>query len=212
MASPFQIDSSKLHSAFKLYVQVSKRDFADIVNKRAINISFIAMRKTPAAQARTIKADLRRRIKGGGRRGKKRPPLAAILIASGSSKAGPDGKPKPGLYGARMRHEIEELIKRRQRTRAYIKSGFLKPIRDIEPKVKGRARKRPRNVQGFSKVPGKGKPAFPVIRPVAQILNYATDAGRIAGPAVQAAVNADARDMVKHARRVMAKRARSFSA
>ena len=212
MPNGVEFDLSQFHSALDKYAQVSKRDFADIVNKRAINIAFISMRKTPAAQARSIKASLMRRVKGNGRKGKGRPPIAALMIASGSKKAGLVGKPSPGLYGAKMREEIEGLVKRRVRTRAYIKSGFLKAIRGIEPYVKGRAKRRPQNIKKFSKEPGKGKRAIAVIKPVAVIINYATEAKKIAGPAIQAAINADARDMVKYAEKVMAKRAREASA
>ena len=207
-----KLDFREFHRAIDLYSKVSKRDFADIINKRVVNIAYIAMRKTPAAPAKRIGNDLMRKVKGRGRKGKGRPPIVALMIASGSEKAGLKAKPKPGLYGVKMREEIEKVIKRRVRTRAYIKSGFLRAVRDVEPQIKGRAKRRPRNVKKFSKAPGKGKAARPVLKPFGEILNYAANATKIAGPALQAAINADSKDMVKYASKVLANRAKAMSA
>ena len=197
MASGMQFDMKQFHSSMGLYVKVSKRDFAYIVNKRAINIAFKAMKKTKAATAKKVRADLLRKAKVPGRRGKQRPSMAALIV--NKKEAG------KGLYGAAMKEKIRELIKLRTRTIAYIKSGFLGVIRHIEAKVPGRAKRRPNNVSKFSRNPGKGKAALPVIRAQALIMNFAKDSAKVAGKAVQAAINSDASDMATFARRRLRK-------
>lgn len=205
------IDTREHNAAMRQYLRYSKRDLAFIVNKRGINIAFIAMRKTPAATPKRIERDLRKRMPSPGRKGRGRPPRAALLIASGSDKAGRKGKPTPGLYGQEMAQEIEQLVGRRQRTRAYIKSGFLKPIRDLERGIPGRAKRQPRNVQNFSRQPGEGKAAKPGLNPTAEIINHATKAQEIAGPALQAALNDDAADMRKFTAKRMQATANKFN-
>lgn len=210
MPSGIELDTRRFNAALRLYVKESKRDFAYIINKRAINIAYIAMRKTPTATAKRIERDLRKRISVPGRKGKHRPPRAALLISSGSAKAGFNHP--MGLYGATMREEINRLIARRQRTRAYIKSGFLKTIRDLERVQPGRPKRQPRNTQDFSRLAGEGRGARKSINPTALIMHYAKDSSRIAGPALQAAVNADADDMVRFAKKRLIKTARKYSA
>lgn len=207
-----RIDSSEFRSALKLYLKASSRDLPYIINKRAINIAFIAMRKTPSASGKRIAQNLLKKISVPGKKGKNRPPRAALLIASGSEKSGLKRKPVPGLYGSAMSEAIRDLIDRRQRTRGYIKSGFLKSIRDLEKRSPGRAKRKPRNVQDFSRLPGAGVAAKPGFNPTAEILNYASNSAKVAGPALQAAVNADARDMKQFAEKRMAKTAKRFSA
>jgi hypothetical protein len=204
-----KLDTKEFQAALRQYAEHSKRDMASIVNKRGINVAFIAMRKTPSASNARIKRDLRKRIAVQGRKGRGRPPLAALLIASGSSKAGRERSEK-GLYGQAMAEEIEQLIERRQRTRAYIKSGFLKTIRDLEKVEKGRSKRQPRNVKNFSRQPGEGRAARKGINPTAEVLSYAQSAREIAGPALQAALVADAADMRKFTAKRMQKTANKF--
>lgn len=203
------IDTREFNAALQLYMRHSKRDLAFVVNKRAINVSFIAMRKTPAATAGKINRQLRKRIAVDGRKGKKKPPLVALMINKGSNKIGGE-KPAKGLYGAAMAEEIREVIGKRQRTRAYIKSGFIKTIRDLEKRDRGRQKRQPRNVQTFSRQAGQGKPAFAGINPTAEIINFATGAKEIAGPALQSALNADAADMRKFTAKRMQQTANKY--
>ena len=56
------IDTREFQAALKQYVKHSKRDLAFIVNKRAINVGFLALRKTPTATAKRIERDLRKLI------------------------------------------------------------------------------------------------------------------------------------------------------
>lgn len=203
------IDTREFEAALKFYVQHSKRDLAYIVNKRAINVAFLAMRKTPSARAAKIERDLRKRIAVPGRKGKGKPPLAALMINAGSDKLGKNPPPK-GLYGDAMAEAIREVARKRQRTRAYIKSGWLKSIRDLEKAVPGRTKRQPRNVQDFARQAGEGRPAKPGINPTAQVISHAQGAQRIAGPALQKALNADAADMRKFTERRLQKTANRY--
>ena len=110
-----------------------------------------------------------------------------------------------------MADAIESLIDRRKRTRAYVKSGWLKSIRDIERAEKGRAKRPPRNVQRFSRMPGQGKPARFGLNPTAEVINHATAATKIAGRALQQAINADAKDMRDFTAKRMQQTADKFS-
>lgn len=206
-----KLDTREFQSALRQYARHSKRSMAEIVNKRAINVAFIAMRKTPTARANRIERDLRKRISVPGRKGKGRPPRAALIIASGSRHAG-RAKPAPGLYGAEMREAVEKLVKQRQRSRGYVKSGFMKSIRDLERRTKGRAKRQPRNVQDFKRLPGEGRGARAGLNPTAEVINYATDAVKLAGKPLQQAINADARDMRTFTAKRMQKDANKFNA
>lgn len=196
------IDTREFQAALKQYIRHSKRDLAFIVNKRAINVAFIALRKTPTATGKRIERDLRKRISVAGRKGRGRPPRAALIIASGSEHAGPGGKPTPGLYGQEMANRIKRFVASRQRSRGYVKSGWLKSIRDLERRTPGRAKRKPRNVQDFKRLPGEGRAARQGINPTAEVINHATDALKIGKRPLQEALNADAADM----RRFTAKR------
>ena len=202
------IDTREFQAALKQYVQHSKRDLAFIVNKRAINVSFLALKKTPTATAKRIERDLRKRVSVPGRKGKGRPPKAALLIASGSAKVGLNHR--MGLYGAEMRDEISRVIKQRQRSRGYVKSGWLQSIRDLERNTPGRKKRKPRNVQTFSRLPGEGRAARQGINPTAQVLNHASDAYKIAARPLQAALDADALDMRKFTAKRMQQTANKF--
>ena len=181
---------------------------AFIENKRAINVSFLALKKTPTATAKRIERALRKRISVPGRKGKGRPPKAALLIASGSDKVGLNHR--MGLYGAEMRDKISRVIKQRQRSRGYVKSGWLQSIRDLERNTPGRKKNQPRNVQTFSRFPGEGQAARQGINPTAQVLNHASDAYKIAARPLQAALNVDALDMRKFTAKRMQQTANKF--
>lgn len=210
MASGFSLDTSQFNRALAEYIRVSKRTLPEIVNKRSVNVAFLALRRTKSARPGRIERDLRRRVSVPGRKGRGRPPRAALLVQKGG-KHSPFEKPSPGLYGADMRAAIDLLIQKRQRTRAYIKSGFLKSARDIQRGLKGPSKRPPRNLNTFSKQPGEGRKARPGLNPTAEIINYATGADKVAGPALQAALNADADDMKRFAAKRMQQDANKFN-
>jgi hypothetical protein len=205
-----EIDTTEFNQALKMYLKVSKRDLSYICNKRAINIAFIAMRKTPSARAQRIERDLRKKISIEGRKPKHQPPRAALLIASGSRKSGRE-KPKPGLYGAFMRSEIAKLIDKRKRSKAYVKSGWLKAIRDLRAAAKEKRRLRPAGTRDFANPAGEGRAARPGINPTAEIINHAQAARKISGAALRHAFSVDAADMRNFAARQLRKRAQGFN-
>ena len=105
---------------------------------------------------------------------------------------------------------IGQVIKRRQRSRGYVKSGWLQSIRDLERNTPGRKKNQPRNVQTFSRFPGEGRAARQGINPTAQVLNHASDAYKIAARPLQAALNADALDMRRFTAKRMQQTANKF--
>jgi len=205
-----KLDTKEFQAALLQYAQHSKRDMAFIVNKRAMNVAFIALKKTPSATPAKIERNLRKKMAGNGRKGAGRPPLAALLIAHGQKFGGRTIKPSPGLYGQAMADRIKWFISVRKRSRGYVKSGWLKVVRDFERKLGGRAKRQPRNVQDFARLPGEGKAARPGINPTAEVVNHAQAARRIAKGPLQAALSADAADMRKFTAKRMQKTANKF--
>lgn len=211
MPSGIAIDTSEFEAALSFYMRHTKRDLAYVVNKRAINVSYKAMRFTPSASPKKIERELRKRMARPGRKGKGRPPLAALLIAKGKEYKNRVVKPKPGLYGAEMRERIQMFIRSRQRSRGYVKAGWLKVIRDFERKVPGRKKRKPRNVQDFRKLPGEGRIAKPGLNPTAEVINHAIAARKIAKAPLQRALNSDAEDMKIFTMKRLIKRAKQYN-
>jgi hypothetical protein len=179
VAVNIQIDTKEFNSALRDYIKVSRRSIAEIVNKRAVNIAFKAIRHTPKA----LKSKINRELKAKSKLNPKAP-LGAILVNKGR---------KPGLYGEAMTSEIEALKQRRARTIGFIKSGWLGAVKDLQPHAKVFRRPPRVNVQGPPK--GYGKPARSGLNPTAEIVNQVAGAVKIGASALQRAINEDAIDM-----------------
>jgi len=133
------------------YAMVSKRTIPEIVNKKALFITRGALWHTRKASKEAIKKDLlelaytlKTSSKGKVRKFHKMSstvptaPIAALLI---NWKRGQQGR--MGLYGDAMKKAVKSFVGRRQRSVAYIRSGWIPAIKTLNPFVKSKAGAKP---------------------------------------------------------------------
>lgn len=214
-AVTFRIDMREFNQALKEYLEHTKRAEAYVLNKKALFVARGALRRTPSTQKGAITSSLGQiiRKRNGSEMilptlGKVHPnrvgketeaPLAALIINARRARDG-----RAGLYGAKMTAAIEALIAARNRSRAFLKSGWIPAIRKLQPLVKesyGLSGAAGRAVQiGAPK--GNAIPARPGEQCKAIIENAASgdhetnDALiKYGGPALQAAFDAEVASM-----------------
>lgn len=196
MAVEITVDTREFKAALREYIKVSRRTLPEIVNKRAVNIAFKAIRYTPKARKSRINKDLKQKS-----RTNPNAPLSAILVNAGR---------KPGLYGEDMKQAVEELRERRHKSLGFIKSGWLGAVNDLQPHAKV-FRRAPRvNLQNKPK--GYGRPARQGLNPTAEIVNQVAGAVKVGSPALQRAMNDDAADMKNFVAKRMQQDANRFNA
>ncbi len=145
-AVTFRINTREFDAALKPYLEAAPHAEADVLNKKALFIARGALRLTPSTPAgairsslgqiirskrgvtvKTVKAGaLYKDLEGGGAEA----PLAALII---NARRGREGH--PGLYGPEMAAAVEQLIAARNRSRAFLKSGWIPAIRALQPLV-----------------------------------------------------------------------------
>jgi hypothetical protein len=143
----FNIDMREFNQALDRYMDVTTRSLPDVLNKKALYIARGALRRTPSTEKGAITSSLGQIIhkksgvelklrKGGevySNLGSKEAnaPMAALIINARRGRAD-----HPGLYGQEMTQAIEALIAARNRSRAFLKSGWIPAIRTLSPLVK----------------------------------------------------------------------------
>lgn len=192
----FQVDTREFDAALRAYIPHSKRTFADIVNKRGVNVAFKATRFTQKARPSKIRRDMRRPS-----RNHPGAPLGAVLVNKGRS---------PGLQGPDMRDAVDRLTRAKERSIGFIKSGWLGAVNDLQPHAK--VRRRPPKVNVRGRPQGYARPARPGIAPAAEIVNHVPGAAEIGAEGLQRALNADARDMAEYVARRMQADANKWNA
>lgn len=143
-----RVNDREFRQTLRQYIQVSRRTIPEIVNSKAYFIARRAIYETPKANKLTIGKSLSQLLmsfkataKGGrmvlktvtrfGRLGQTtQVPLAAILVNWQRGQRG-----KKGLYGEQMRAAVEHFILNRQRTIAFIRSGWLPAVKILAPYV-----------------------------------------------------------------------------
>ena len=213
MATELKIDTREFEAALKKYIMVSKRDLAYIVNKRALNVAFHAIRETPKAR----KGAIRRELLAPSRESPSAP-IAALIINRRLGKAQAEfvnqynqkSQQLRGLHGAEMRAAIQKLIKKRQNTIGYIRSGWLKAIHVLKRVTKDS--KRPPRVNVFGRVEGDVRPAKSGINPTAVIINSTRAAVKIGAAGLAKAIALDAADMREFTAKRLQKTANRFNA
>lgn len=195
MAVKIDIDTREFNAALRDYVRHSSRSLAEIINKRAVNICFRAIRHTPAARKPTINRDLRQKS-----RVASKAPLGAILAQKGRN---------PGLYGDDMTAAVDTLKLKRHRSIGYIKSGWFGAIKDLQPHAK--VFRRPPRVNVSNSPKGYARAAKPGINPTAEIINQVEGAITVGRAALQRAMNEDALDMRDYVARKMQQDAKRYN-
>jgi hypothetical protein len=196
MAVELNIDTREFNAALRQYIKVSSRTLPEIVNKRAVNIAFKAIRYTPKARKSQITKDLKAKSNTN-----PKAPIGAILVNAGR---------KPALSGGDLKQAVENLKLGRHRSAGFIKSGWLGAVKDLQPHAKV-FRRTPRvNVKGKPK--GFGRPARKGLNPTAEIVNQVAGAVKVGSSALQLAMNDDADDMRTFTAKRMQKDANKFNA
>lgn len=141
----FRIRTEEFDRALEQYMEYTRRALPDVLNKKGLYIARGALRLTPSTSAGAIKSSLGQiiRRKSGNEiksvsagtvyPGTKNSeaPLAALIINARRKRSG-----DPGLYGYDMYQAIEQLIAARNRSRSFLKSGWIPAIRALQPLVK----------------------------------------------------------------------------
>lgn len=191
-----KLDTSEFQRALLRYIPTTKRDLPEIVNKRAINVAFKAIRFTPKAKPGRVRRQLKKA-------GKNNAPVAALLLNKIQGYYG-----NAGYYGAKMREEVDEFIAGKVRSIGYMKSGWLAAAKKLARLAGQRAgRSRAAKVYGEGEH-GQAKAAKTGWTPTALIINRAVGIADVGQVPLQQALNAEAKEILKHVERKMKKSAR----
>lgn len=207
VAVDLALDEKAFSEKLKQYMRYSSKTLAEALNHRAVNISFKAIRHTPAAKKGKVKSDMLKTssVAPG-------VPLGAIMVQKYLGNKKPryattyqklDGKhgakpfsPRDPSFSENMRQAVEDLIDYRNWSRGYIKAGWFGVIRALRS-VQRIKRKGPKSVKAGPKAlrQGKAKPARDGFSPRAIIENYVPGAAKIGANALGKAMQDDIRDM-----------------
>jgi hypothetical protein len=162
---------------------VNKRSFKDIVNAKALDMAYQALRHTDAASASAIEYKLgatgnklRKSRKTGklskGKRILKADSFAARIVNSRRKKAG-----QPMIWGKDLEKAAQKLINMRVRAVGFLKSGWMPAIKKLSYAVERRDRRPwPKGLsKGKAATKGWGRPAKAVLHPEAWVVNSATN-------------------------------------
>lgn len=203
----FKLDTKEFNEALRRYRELSSRSEEEIVNTKAF---FIARR----AVVETVKAD-KGKIKSffSGKQGESAR-IVGMIINKGRSKRG-----EKGLYGEAMAEAQAMMLAKRLRSIAFIKSGWIWCIKNLEKYVKskrGAARNEAGQIKTFGKPKGKATPARrnmftvkAIIRNFAESFHTTTKdpLGKFGGPALQKAVAFETASMEAYVQEKMRKAA-----
>jgi hypothetical protein len=177
---------SKFDEALVEYSKVSSRTLQEIVNTKAYYIARKALWFSPKADSYAMKQQLGgivtvRRVNKRGKVVKRRElqlvkservdaPLAALIVNKRLGRKG-----DKGLFGRAMAAAIRELLSSRAKSIAFLKSGWLAPIRKLAPFADRRgAPQVDKEAKQIGRPKGDATPAQPGFNPVAQIVNLAS--------------------------------------
>ena len=207
VAIDIQLDEAAFSAKLRQYMRYTSKTLPEALNHRAVNVSFKAIRHTPAAKKGKVKGDLLRSssIAPG-------VPLAAIMVQKylgnkkprfattyqrldGSHGAKPIS-PRDPEFSEKMKSAMRDLIDYRNWSRGYIKAGWFGVIRSLRNVTKVK-RSGPKSVKVGPKAlrQGKARPAKDGFSPRAIIENFVPGASKIGGNALAKALQDDIRDM-----------------
>jgi hypothetical protein len=232
MAPTGRLDMSRLDAALRGYVPTTRRDRAEIVNQRALNVMGRTFDLIPPASGAGVegkRAEIKaymdepilyrlKVFKSGKRKGKTgargQPLMRKHLIAQARRKK----RGLKGLYGWQMRKASAGLSRRAQVSVGFLKSLFLPVIRALNPLVPFKFPfAKTRNISRWPNSAGHGiaSPAKPGARCLATIvlslrmkLGNNAKAMSIVESNLQKAVNEEAGELERHTRAKLAERAR----
>jgi hypothetical protein len=221
------ISTSEFTSELRKYVEVSKKEIAEVINAKAFFIALKALKYTPTAKAASIRSELMAKVSG--RRFDKKTgqwkfshatvPRLYLIINARRRKAG-----KPGLRGSDMEAAAKGMLRARQHAAGFEKSGWawsLKDLANYVPSALKYAQSHDLRI-GQTQL-GGATPAQPGDFPTAFIANRAWPKhepakGRgerlqtLMGDALSKAIQEETDSMTEYVRQKMSASARKFSA
>lgn len=213
-----RVRTAEFDRTLRQYMDLSKRDWAQVFNTKGFFIARRATVDTKKADPAEIRKLRERRVIGTGSKNGKvvklRDPLAttraALILQARRRAQGEPAIPKRDLPAA-----VRKFIGARLRSVAYLKSGWLPAIGTLEPLADVRAKPRMDKSGKVLKRPkGGAKPARNYWRTFCQIFNAAItkrngDAGlrRFGQAGLQAAFDAEVRSMKEYIERKLTARA-----
>jgi hypothetical protein len=224
-----RIDTTRLNSAIREYMNHTKKDLAEVVNTKAFFIALKALRYTPAAKEARISAELfrtvpakvlKRRYGRVSAKGQAPVRLIYLIVNARQRQAG-----RKGLKGAAMADAAQKIIGARMASVGFEKAGWVWALRDLAPFVPSAARYAQRHDIRLSSTPlGLAIGAQPGLNVSALIANRAFPRRRkntkglnivrlesILRNSLQRAVDEEAADTVKYIERKFDERAKEFA-
>jgi len=178
-----RINSAAFTQQLRRYAKVNRRSFKDIVNAKALDMAYQALKHTDAANASAIEYKLgaignkvsKSRKTGQLRKGKrilKADSFAARIVNSRRKKAG-----QPMIWGKELEKAAQKLINMRVRAVKFLKSGWMPAIKKLSYSVERRDRRPwPKGLsKGKAATKGWGRPAKSELNPEAWVANSATN-------------------------------------
>ncbi len=205
MKPTITVDSRQFQQVFREYAKWNKRDFADIVNAKMLDVTFRALSETPKADVSQIKnlesqswwpKYVAKRIAGGG-----------VRFRRGSAKINIQGA---GYTRAEARQVSRKIIAARSRSVAFVKSGWLPAIKRLLGIVRQRISSRT-STAGVKQVgvpKGSVRPAAPGDSPSSEAINSALGVEKVGVGPLERAFAGAAADMEVYIARKLEDRAR----
>lgn len=121
-------DQSRFDRALDSYVNATRKDMVTVLNSKGYFIARKALWFTDAADQKNV-----RQLKDLATTRRLREPKDKGLVV-GAIVSRRYGKGE-GLYGSRMKAEVNTILAARVRSRSFLKSGWLTAIRGLDPKA-----------------------------------------------------------------------------
>jgi hypothetical protein len=176
-----RLNTSEFDRTLKQYVELSKRDWAQVFNTKGFFIARRATGTTKKADAKEIRSLRERALIGTGirfRKGKARKvnirddlstSRAARILQAARRNEG-----KPAITAADLPKAVKSFIGRRLRSVAYLRSGWIPAIKILQPLADVRGGPRAdRSAKQLGRPKGGAKPARNLWRTTCQIYNEA---------------------------------------
>lgn len=117
-----KVDDREFKRVFAEYKKNCKREIEEIVFKKTYFVARNAVLTTPTADDAKIKSDLMSPSNTDAAA-----PIVALLVNKQRANTG-----KKGLNGSEMQDAIDKFIRARQRTKNWLRSGWIKAIKKME--------------------------------------------------------------------------------
>lgn len=125
MDMSIKVDTREFDKAMKEYMKYTKRTIVESINQHAYYIARNATLTTKAATKEEIRKDMEAASR-------KYPNISVAAILTNMERK---RKGLKGLYGDRLTNAIEAFIKRRERARNFLRSGWIPAIKRLEKSV-----------------------------------------------------------------------------